>query len=147
MSTTYSYGTWNGINITVEDFRGSRFLDVLMHAVAPNGFSIPAFDAMDDTSFSDHGVGCVVAYADVDGEEMVSGRKIEHTQIVLKTDWVDCGSVGHAYCVCLSVEWDGDGSNWSWGCEDILCVYAETMDYEDENALYRHLYDVLCEIF
>lgn len=146
MTTTYSYGTWNDIDVTVEDFRGSRFLDLLMHEVTPNGMSLPPFEAMDDDMLSDHGCGCVVAEADVDGEELISGHKLGHVQIILKRDWGDRWRTGHCYYVGVSVEWNGDGSRWSWGNEDIVCVYGETMDCDDDDALYKHLYDVLREV-
>lgn len=132
-------------SIIIEDCTDDSFVRSLVSAIAPNGLSLPTFDALDDATLSDHGLGCVVAEADVNESGTLPDCHIGTARIIAKTDWGDFGASGHLHFVELLVEWDGDGSNWSWGCEEIARAFGES-DFDDDVAvLLRTLYDIMCE--
>ena len=132
-------------SIIIEDCTDEPFVRSLVSAIAPNGLSLPPFDALGDATLSDHGLGCVVAEADVDGSGFMPDRRIGTARIIAKTNWGDLGTRGYLHFAELLVEWDGNGSNWSWGCEEIARAFGESDFDEDAEAMWRTLYDAMCE--
>lgn len=127
-------------SIIIEDCTDDSFVCSLVSAIAPDGLPLPPFDALGDATLSDHGLGCIVAEADVDGSGFLHDRRIGAARIIAKTDWGDFGARGHLHFVELLVEWDGDGSSWSWGCEEIARAFGESDFDEDAEVMWRTLY-------
>ena len=132
-------------SIIIEDCTDEPFVRSLVSAIAPNGLSLPPFDALCDATLSDHGSGCVIVEANVDESETLPDCRIGTARIIAKTDWGDFGASGHLHFVELLVELDGDGSNWSWGCEEIARAFGESDFDEDAEAMWRALYEAMCD--